>query len=429
MNNYQHYSSAIKVYYSLGIEKSMIERGVRDKIPASTAQAWKNYTHKPVIGLELEKELINNLQQIELLFDPGNKIPRQVFVGCLQFVKMITELTDKRQLQKAIRRKQDVLINFLEQHSNVFSFDNVAKILSISTKTLYSWKQRVKYKCEASALLKCVKRHPNQATILEVQVIRDWLGNPDHQHWGIHSIWAQAFRQGTTNLSKQAWYHYNKLLGFRRCSKKGRKPSNSDPLRAEKVNQIWHADITVFKTLDGVRYYIYTVMDNYSRYIHSWRIERVVSAKIRLETIQEAIQKAFGGHMFSDLQLVTDGGPENDNQTLKSFMNLNQSSIRHVIALRDIRQSNSMMEAFFHITKYRCLYLQKIRDYPHLLKVFQDWIAEYHFTKPHYALGIYTPAEVLAGADKHEKYNERMKEAGKVRRSFNKNANCSLKCH
>ncbi|ASS47990.1 MAG: hypothetical protein A3D31_01135 [Candidatus Fluviicola riflensis] len=429
MRNYQQYSTSIKVYYSLGVEKTMIDKTIREQIPYSTSKAWKSYADKPVIGLEFEKDLPKNLKELEVLYHPAVKIPKDVFVACMQLVILLSNVIGKQQFQKTIRNNKDQFINFIEQYSEIFSCDTFAQILNISTKTLYNWKQQVKFKCEASALLKCVKRHPNQATIHEVQIIKERLTNTDFGHWGIHSIWAQAFKEGVTNLSKQAWYHYNKLLVFRKYSKKGRKPPNADPLRAEKMNQIWHADITVFKTLDGIKHYIYTVMDNYSRYILSWRIERIVSAKIRLETIQEAIQNAFNGQSFSDLQLVTDGGPENDNQTLKSFMNLNHASIHHDIALRTIQQSNSMMEAFYHITKYRCLYLQKIRDYDHLFNVFQDWILEYNYKKPHHALGIYTPAEILNGSNKHEKYDGRMNQAGIERRAFNKNANCTAKCH
>lgn len=210
------------------------------------------------------------------------------------------------------------------------------------------------------------------------------------------------------------------MLAIREFSKKGKKPSYT-PIIASKVNEIWHADITVFKTLDGVRHYIYTVMDNYSRFIHAWRIETVVSAEIRLDTIKEAVQNAFAGTVPIDqIQLITDGGPENDNITLKEFMTANQSFIKHDIALKDIIQSNSMMEAFYSIIKYRYLYLQKIHNGNELLAAFKALLEEYHFEKPHYALGIYTPSEVLNGKNPNQKFTQIFKEAAKKRREVNK---------
>jgi hypothetical protein len=163
--------------------------------------------------------------------------------------------------------------------------------------------------------------------------------------------------------------------------------------------------------------------------MYSWRIERVVSAKIRLETIQEAIENAFHGNAHETLQLVTDGGPENDNLTLKAFMAQNQTNINHTIALRDIVQSNSMMEAFYRITKYQWLYLKQIHNGLQLNTEFENWINEYHFEKPHYALGIYTPFEIVSGSDKHEIYTDRMKLAAQNRREINKNGSCTVKCN
>jgi putative transposase len=47
----------------------------------------------------------------------------------------------------------------------------------------------------------------------------------------------------------------------------------------------------VMKTLDGIKSYLYFLMDNYSRLIINWRAELKVSGKIRLETIEEAYHK------------------------------------------------------------------------------------------------------------------------------------------
>lgn len=167
-------------------------------------------------------------------------------------------------------------------------------------------------------------------------------------------------------------------------------------------------------------------MDNYSRYIHSWKIETAVSAKTRLATIQDALQTTFKGVEFKNLQLITDGGPENENLTMREFMQ--QLSIQHSIALRDIVQSNSMMEAFYRTTKYRRLYLKKIENGKQLHKEFEHWIDEYNHHKPHHALGIYTPFEVLNGKQKKESFKERMIAAARERRLVNKNASCNVKC-
>jgi putative transposase len=426
MPNYQTYSTSLKIYYSLGLQNQFVAKELRSQIPSSTSSAWKNSRFEHIIGSQLEKNIQRNLNEIQLLYHPKGSVPRKLATAQIRFILLLTSFFERKTFQKVLRRNKTQLINFIERFEDQVSVKQLSKILNISTKTFNYWKTQVKFKCDTSSLLLCVKRHPNQATISEVNVIKKWLSKPEFSHWGIHSIWALAFKQKETNLSKPAWYHYNKLLQIRKHAKKGRKPSYTS-LKAQEPNQIWHADITVFKTLDGIKHYIYTVMDNYSRFIHSWRIEPIVSAKMRLETIQEAITNAFGENTFENLQLVTDGGPENDNQTIKEF--INQSSINHTIALRDIVQSNSMMEAFYRTTKYQWLYLRKIEDGTQLNKEFESWINEYNNEKPHHALGIYTPHEILKGNDKQESFTQRMKLAAQKRREINKNASCKAKCN
>jgi len=94
-----------------------------------------------------------------------------------------------------------------------------------------------------------------------------------------------------------------------------KKEKYSTGLRASYPDQIWHADITIVKTLDGMKYYVYLLMDNFSRFILSWRIEEVVSGRIRVETIREACKKYHDKNNIMTT-LITDGGPENDNNEI-----------------------------------------------------------------------------------------------------------------
>ena len=87
-----------------------------------------------------------------------------------------------------------------------------------------------------------------------------------------------------------------------------------------------------------------------------------------------------------------------------------------------------MMEALYSIAKYRYLYLHQIRNYDDLIRIFTAFIQEYHFERPHYALGVYTPSEVLNGAELKTTHRNTYLEAAKKRREINKNANCKQKC-
>ena len=424
---YQQYSTALKVSYALGVEKELVKKDIRAQIPYSTIAHWKDMDTSGIIGIEIEKQFGRHKKDIAAMAHPVNRVSLKCYATYARFVVMLVGILDRKDFRKRIRKRKAKLINCLELCSDFISYEQVSEWFSISAKTLYSWRNQVKFSCDASPLLLCLKRHPNQATLQEVNIIRDYLNNPTYEHWKIHSIWGKAWKDGVTRLSRGTWYHYNRLLSIRKFSKRGRK-NEYKPIRAERINQIWHADITVFKTLDNVKWYIYTVMDNYSRYIYSWRIERVVSAQIRLETIREALDNAFDKEEHEKLQFITDGGPENVNKTLKEFMDENQERIYHNIALQDIIQSNSLQEAFYSILKYQYLYRLQLENGKELINAFKKMIHEYHYEKPHFALGIYTPDEVRKGADFKTSLKDDYVQAAIARREQNKKANCSTKC-
>lgn len=52
-------------------------------------------------------------------------------------------------------------------------------------------------------------------------------------------------------------------------------------------------DISQYKTLDNVIFYIYTVVDNFSRKIIAWDISTKKCSKIRTDTVKRAIKNEF----------------------------------------------------------------------------------------------------------------------------------------
>jgi hypothetical protein len=87
-----------------------------------------------------------------------------------------------------------------------------------------------------------------------------------------------------------------------------------------------------------------------------------------------------------------------------------------------------MMEAFYSTIKYRFLYLLPIHNGDELTTAFEKLIHEYHFLKPHYALGICTPDEVRNGAIIQTSFKERYLLAAQKRREVNKVISCTQKC-
>ena len=81
-------------------------------------------------------------------------------------------------------------------------------------------------------------------------------------------------------------------------------------------------------------------------------MEPQVSGKKRMETIREACNEYCADCGVIDL--VFDGGPQNNNDTIKIFVNKEEIRINPFIALKDIPYSNSVTEAQY-INVFGCI--------------------------------------------------------------------------
>ena len=94
-------------------------------------------------------------------------------------------------------------------------------------------------------------------------------------------------------------------------------------------------------------------MDNFSRYITSWRIGDKVCAKVRIETFEETIINAgIEPNQKEKTELIVDGGTENNNNNKEVTTLLQKYPVDKLVAMKDILKSNSMVESLNKIIKY-----------------------------------------------------------------------------
>ena len=424
---YQQYHTAVKLAVALRLEKQLLPKELLEEIPTSTANYWqKNFDIHKLIGHQHADAIQLNIEDAQKIIDLSTQTDRKVFLTVVMIKNFLVALFTPKGFRKMLREHKVKTIKFVDwiSENTSFSLKKISNALDIETKTISNWKNQINYPCKKSVAKLCKKRHPSQATPDEIQIIKSLLTDPKMLHWGIACIQGYAFKNGLCYLSPPTWYRYNKMLGIRKSILKWKKPAYT-PLRANCVNQIWHADITVFKTLDGIRHFIYTIKDNFSRKTLVWEVADRVCANIRMKTIQKAIDFAFS-HQKASVRLITDGGPENDNLTMKDFIINAQVDINHQIALKDIVQSNSMAESSYLSLKQYYLYGKLIHNRDQLIKELEFYFNDHDFKKPHSAHKIYTPDEVYNGADPSVLLTPQYKEAARKRRDFNRNNGCGM---
>lgn len=173
-----------------------------------------------------------------------------------------------------------------------------------------------------------------------------------------------------------------------------RRPAAPKPaLEATGPNQLWSWDITRFKGPKGVQYYLYVIIDVFSRYVPGWMIARRESAELAEELIGETCAKQ--GIERDQLTLHADRGSAMRSKTVPRLLidlGVVKSHSRPYTPT-----DNAYSEAQFKTLKYRPDYpgeFEGMTQARHWARAFFGWYNQAHH---HTGLGLMTPATVHYG--------------------------------
>lgn len=228
-------------------------------------------------------------------------------------------------------------------------------------------------------------------------------------------------------MSRATWYQNARLLGLTQKRKVYKAKRKKISFRADRPNQTWHMDVSYYKTMDNIQFYVYTVLDNFSRKILAYDVTRELSGRVRLESLKRAIHQQFGVDLYNpSVELIVDGGSENNNVTIADFINASHVAIDKKIALKDVTFSNSVVEGNFRIMKQSYFRRRTIIS-DTIGKEMDFLVKDYNNHRPHYTHEIYTPSEIHAKPEL-KNVRPRLKSALKDRIVSNQNRNCIKKC-
>ena len=161
-------------------------------------------------------------------------------------------------------------------------------------------------------------------------------------------------------------------------------------LRATGPNQLWSWDITELKGPNGVSYYLYTILDVFSRYVVGWMIAQEESAELARTLIAETCAKQ--GIEEDQLTLHSDrGSPMRSKSVAQLLIDLGVAKSH---SRPYTPTDNPYSEAQFKTMKYRPDYpkaFHGITDARRWARAFFHW---YNHVHHHTGLGLMTPAAV-----------------------------------
>ena len=332
-----------------------------------------------------------------------------------------------RALISKLKESKSQIVRIIQASKETIGISRARKLFGISKSTFRTWAMEEYFKCNHAMTSVCNNAYPQQLTIREVHKMHRMLINEKFLHWPIVSVAYYAMRKSIVKAHPNTWYKYAKLMRIKRLRRRKFTIKYEEGLRASFPNEKWHADITLFKTLDGSTSYIFLVVDNFSRYIISWKVATTKSAKVRLETFIEAINKSGvlpEKTSTKITELIVDGGSENNNAEVETF--IEQYPIDKLIALKDIDKSNALIESVNRIIKYDYLYHRAIQNQEQLIALMQNVIIpDYNEKRPHGSLKGLTPFEAYSQKRlNYKKIRDKMLQAHKDRICYNKTYSC-----
>jgi putative transposase len=166
-----------------------------------------------------------------------------------------------------------------------------------------------------------------------------------------------------------------------------------------RVNELWQTDFTYFKVVGWGWYYLSTIMDDYSRYIISWKLFSSMTADDVKQTLDMAIEKIGVNniHVRHKPRLLSDNGACYISGELKKY--LEEHSIGHVRGAPYHPQTQGKIERY-HRTMKNLIKLQHYYLPAELEHSLEQFVEHYNNQRYHESLDNLTPSDVYYGRDK-----------------------------
>ncbi len=271
------------------------------------------------------------------------------------------------------------------------------EIIGISAKTLQRWHRPDNV---GDGRLDAKHAPANKLTALERQRIIKVVNEPAYADLAPSQIVPKLADEGRYIGSESTLYRVlkaeNQLLHRQTCQP-ARSVKKPRALTAMGPNQIYTWDITYLPTLvKGVFFYLYLVLDIYSRKIVGWQVHDEERSALAADLMTDICQKE--GVERDQVTLHSDNGSPMKGATM--LATLQQLGIMPSFSRPSVSNDNPYSESLFRTLKYRPNYpghpfpdLQAARVW---IQGFVDWYNDEH---RHSAIKFVTPAQRHARED------------------------------
>ena len=177
------------------------------------------------------------------------------------------------------------------------------------------------------------------------------------------------------------------------------KAANQFKDKTTSINQLWQTDFTYIKVLGWGWFYLSTVLDDYSRYIVSWKLCTNMRAEDVTDTLELALQASGCDqvHVVHKPRLLSDNGSSYVSGDLAEW--LQNKGMKHSRGAPYHPQTQGKIERWHQTLKNRIL-LENYFLPGDLEAQIEAFVDHYNHQRYHESLNNVTPADVYFGRDK-----------------------------
>lgn len=285
--------------YTTGNEH-LLPKHFRKQIPYTTIASWRKADYRKYIGYEFRGffDAAFDSAELRLKYHQMKKAMMGFARSWVSLSSAIVPLVKSAGKDKVAQAQILKAIRYMSEHIGI---ERALKLVGLSKTLYYQWLLEARFDCFDSFTSLCIKRHPHQLQIGEIEKIKRMLQDPEYDHWPICSIASLGLRKKNLVASLYSWYKYAKLWNLQK--KPFKKHLKTKGLEAKGPNEYLHVDTTFYPLIDGKNICISFVMDNYSKMILGYHVaERNTFEIVRrsmthaLKTIAKHPDVKRGGH-------------------------------------------------------------------------------------------------------------------------------------
>ena len=267
----------------------------------------------------------------------------------------------------------------------------------VSARTLQRWRKDGEVKADGRKEAGARREPANKLSERERQQILETANAPEFAALPPSQIVPALADRGLYLASESSFYRVLREADQLARRGKAKPPARQRPmpLQASAPNQLWSWDITYLATtVKGRFFYLYLIMDVYSRKIVAWEVFETESAEQAAQVFHKAHLRE--GIRAESLTLHSDNGSPMKGATMLST--LQRLGVTPSFSRPSVSDDNPYSEALFKTLKYHPGFpdkpfdsLQEAREW---VAGFQRWYNEVH---RHSGLKFVTPAQCHRG--------------------------------